>query len=197
MRPLLLLAASASLFATLPAWADSRQAERVWTQEPSSFLGVDLQGDFLQQVAECPTDETRPTEPCRVATADPSRFEIHGLPYLPISPGYNLVATLADGQVRELVFSGNANSLHLVTDMLTERFGEPAERNSQWVKMKSGASYLTEVMNWKGDKVAINFQRQENDLGKYAVTFSTLPTELATSTEAPAADVVEADVSKI
>lgn len=196
MRPLSLLAVSASLLVALPAWAGPGQANRVWSQEPSSFLGIDLQGDFLKQVAECPTDDTRPTEPCRVATSDPDRFEIRGLPYLPISPGYSLVATLAGGQVSELVFSGNANSLYLVTDMLTERFGEPAEQNNRWIKMSSGASYLTEVMSWKGEKVAINFQRQEQDLGKYAVTVSNLPTQMATTEETPV-EAVQPDVSKL
>ncbi|BFO03700.1 MULTISPECIES: hypothetical protein [Pseudomonas] len=196
MKPLPLLTVSAGLLAMLPLWTNAQQNSPAWELEPTSFLGIDLQGDFLNQVAPCPADVARPDKPCRVATADPNRFEVRGLPYLPISPGYELVATLAGGRVQELVFSGNANSLNLVTDLLTEQFGQPTKQDSHWIKMTSGASYLAEVLSWQGEKVSINFQRQEKDLGKYAVTFSTLPTKVVSTDETPA-DAPTTDVSKL
>ncbi len=180
----------------LPLWAGAQQNTPAWDLEPTSFLGINLQGDFLKQVAPCPVDIARPDKPCRVATADPNRFEVRGLPYLPISPGYELVATLADEQVQELVFSGNANSLNLVTDLLTEQFGQPTKLDSHWIKMASGASYLAEVLSWQGEKVSINFQRQEKDLGKYAVTFSNLPAQVMSSDETPA-EALKSEVSKL
>ncbi len=179
-----------------PLWADAQQSVPAWDLEPTSFLGINLQGDFLRQVAPCPADIARPNKPCRVATANPNRFEVRGLPYLPISPGYELVATLADGQVQQMVFSGNANSLNLVTDLLTEQFGQPTQLDSHWIKMASGASYLAEVLSWQGEKVSINFQRQEKDLGKYAVTFSNLPTQVMSSDESPA-EALKSDASKL
>ncbi|MDR0208504.1 MAG: hypothetical protein LBJ33_04990 [Pseudomonas putida] len=196
MKPLPLLTVSAGLLAMLPLWAGAQQNTPAWDLEPTSFLGINLQGDFLTQVAPCPADIARPDKPCRVATADPNRFEVRGLPYLPISPGYELVATLAEGQVQELVFSGNANSLNLVTDLLTEQFGQPTKQDSHWIKMASGASYLAEVLSWQGEKVSINFQRQEKDLGKYAVTFSNLPAQVMSSDEPPA-EALKSDVSKL
>ncbi|MFV3380258.1 MULTISPECIES: hypothetical protein [Pseudomonas] len=196
MKPLPLLTVSAGLLAMLPLWAGAQQNTPAWDLEPTSFLGINLQGDFLKQVAPCPADIARPDKPCRVATTDPNRFEVRGLPYLPISPGYELVATLADGQVQELVFSGNANSLNLVTDLLTEQFGQPTKLDSHWIKMASGASYLAEVLSWQGEKVSINFQRQEKDLGKYAVTFSNLPAQVMSSDETPA-EALKSEVSKL
>ncbi|MCT8165545.1 MULTISPECIES: hypothetical protein [unclassified Pseudomonas] len=200
MKPLSLFVISAQLLVAGAAWADENRG--TWSQEPTTFLGVDLQGDFVQQVAECPTDGSKPEGLCRVATANPDSYEVRGLPYLPISPGYKLVANLKDGQVNELVFSGNANSLYLVTDMLTQRFGEPSDQHMQWIKMKSGASYQTEVMSWRGENVAVNFQRMESDLGKYAVTLTnvmpvgTTPAVDAISS-AEASDVIEAPSSKL
>lgn len=190
MRPLLYLAASLNLCVVLPACAASAAAA-TWTQEPTAFLGIDLQGNFLEQVEQCPSGSVRPTTLCRVASAQPNQFEVRGLPYLPISPGYSLIANLTDGKVSELVFSGNANSLYLVTEMLTDRFGEPGTQQSHWIKMSSGASYLAEVMSWKGENVAINFQRQESDLSRYAVTISPLSNAPAASTADASTDVVE------
>ncbi|MFG0630184.1 hypothetical protein [Pseudomonas sp. xss_2] len=199
MRPLLSLAARMSLCVALPAWAALAAAESVtpWPQEPTDFLGIDLQGNFLEQVEECPSDSVRPITLCRVPTAQANQFEVRGLPYLPISPGYSLIASVTDGKVHELVFSGNANSLYLVTEMLTNRFGEPGLQQSHWIKMSSGASYLTEVMSWKGENVAINFQRQENDLGRYAVTIFPLSSASAASTAEASTVVVEPQVSNL
>ncbi|QCI13292.1 hypothetical protein E6B08_18815 [Pseudomonas putida] len=200
MKPLSLLVISAQLLIVSAAWADENRS--TWSQEPTAFLGVDLQGDFVQQVPECAADGSKPEGLCRVATANPDSFEVRGLPYLPISPGYTLVANLKDGQLNQLVFSGNANSLYLVTDMLTQRFGEPGDQHMQWIKMKSGASYQTEVMAWQGEKVAVNFQRMETDLGKYAVTLTNVMPAAATPavesiSSAEASEVVETPSSKL
>ncbi|MDH4553058.1 hypothetical protein [Pseudomonas sp. BN607] len=164
--------AVAALFASTPVWAQSTQlAHQVIT--PSAFLGVDLQGDFLTQVPECATGDIRPTEPCRVATEKAGRFEVRGLPYLPISPGYKLFATVEGGAVSQLVLTGNANNLYLVKEMLTDKLGQPAASGTHWVKLKSGASYEAEVYKWNADGVAIDFGRNLSDLGRYSVTFST------------------------
>ncbi|WP_367393388.1 hypothetical protein [Pseudomonas sp. X4] len=164
--------AVAALFASAPVWAQSTQlAERVMT--PSAFLGVDLQGDFMTEVPECVAGDLRPSEPCRVATEKAGRFEVRGLPYLPISPGYKVFATVDDGAVSQLVLTGNANNLYLVKEMLTDKLGQPATSGTHWVKLKSGASYEAEVYKWNSEGVAVDFGRDLSDLGRYSVTFST------------------------
>lgn len=164
--------AVAALFASAPVWAQSTQlADRVMT--PSAFLGVDLQGDFMTEVPECVAGDLRPSEPCRVATEKTGRFEVRGLPYLPISPGYKLFATVDGGAVSQLVLTGNANNLYLVKEMLTDKLGQPATSGTHWVKLKSGASYEAEVCKWNSEGVAVDFGRDLSDLGRYSVTFST------------------------
>ncbi|WP_336331872.1 hypothetical protein [Pseudomonas putida] len=164
--------AFAALFASAPVWAQSMQlADRVIA--PSAFLGVDLQGDFMAEVPECAAGDERPSEPCRVATKKAGRFEVRGLPYLPISPGYKLFATVSDGAVSQLVLTGNANNLYLVKEMLTDKLGQPATSGTHWVKLKSGASYEAEVYKWSSEGVAVDFGRDLSDLGRYSVTFST------------------------
>lgn len=164
--------AVAALFASAPVWAQSTQlADRVMT--PSAFLGVDLQGDFMREVPECSAGDLRPSEPCRVATEKAGRFEVRGLPYLPISPGYKLFATVDAGAVSQLVLTGNANNLYLVKEMLTDKLGKPTTSGTHWVRLKSGASYEAEVYKWSSEGVAVDFGRDLSDLGRYSVIFST------------------------
>ncbi|WP_412481691.1 hypothetical protein [Pseudomonas asiatica] len=163
--------AVAALFASAPVWAQSTQlADRVMT--PSAFLGVDLQGDFMTEVPECVAGDLRPSEPCRVATQKPGRFEVRGLPYLPISPGYKLFATVDGGAVSQLVLTGNANNLYLVKEMLTDKLGKPAASGTHRVKLKSGASYEAEDYKWNMQGIAVDFSRDLADLGRYSVIFS-------------------------
>ncbi|SPO53953.1 conserved exported protein of unknown function [Pseudomonas sp. JV551A1] len=181
--------AVAALFASAPVWAQSTQlADRVMT--PSAFLGVDLQGDFMTQVPECAAGDLRPSEPCRVATEKAGRFEVRGLPYLPISPGYKLFATVDGGAVSQLVLTGNANNLYLVKEMLTDKLGQPATSGTHWVKLKSGASYEAEVYKWNSEGVAVDFGRDLSDLGRYSVTFSTsmVGTDMGQLEELPPTD---------
>lgn len=163
--------AFSALFVSASVWAQSTQlADRVIV--PWAFLGVDMQGDFMTDVPECASEEDRHSKPCRVATEKVGRYEVRGLPYLPITPGYQLFATEADGAVRQLVLTGNASSLYLVKEMLTERLGPPANSGTQWIRLKSGASFEAEAYRWNAQGVAVDFGRDLNDLGRYSVTFS-------------------------
>lgn len=166
--------AVAALFASTPVWAQSTPlAHRVVA--PSAFLGVDLQGDFLTEVPECTATNQLPTELCRIATEESGRFEILGLPYLPISPGYKLFAELAEGVVSTWELIGNTSNLYLVKDLLTDKFGKPAATFTEMIRLQSGATYSTETFHWNTQGVAINFARDLSDLSRYSVTISTSP----------------------
>jgi len=172
-----------------------------WLKEPTEFLGIDLHSDFNKQIPLCADNSSRPKTLCRLATSSPDRFEIRGLPYLPISPGYGMVAVAPHGKLTELVLSGSANSLHLVGDMLTDKFGEPGVVTSRWIKMSSGASFQSEVLKWEGEKVVMKFQRDEGNLSRYAVTVSVFTDATETleipETAKPATQDGNRDFSKI
>jgi hypothetical protein len=162
----------ATLLASAPVWAQSTQlADREIT--PGAFLGVDLHGNFMTEVPECASQDDRPSKPCRIATKKDGRFEVRGLPYLPITPGYKLFATMTDGSVSQLVLTGNSSSLNLVKEMLTDELGKPAASSTHWVKLKSGASFEAETYKWDVQGIAVDFGRDLSDLGRYSVTFST------------------------
>jgi len=203
MKPFIILAVCASLLSAAPAWAQPELNERSssWLKEPNDFLGIDLHGDFTAQMPSCPDESSSQKKLCRLATSSPDRFEIRGLPYLPISPGYGMVAVAPHGKLTELVLSGNANSLHLVGEMLTDKYGEPGVVTSRWIKMSSGASFQSEVVKWEGEKVVMKFQRDEGDLSRYTVTVSVFTDASETleieETAKPATQDGNRDFSKI
>lgn len=161
----------AAVFASAPVWAQSTQvADRVIA--PSTFLGVDLRGNFIAEVPECAAEDERPDEPCRVATNKADEFEVRGLPYLPISPGYKVFATVNDGTAIQLVLTGNASNLYLVKEMLTEKLGKPDTSSTRWLKLKSGASYEADAYTWNTEGGVVDFARDPRDLGRYSVIFS-------------------------
>jgi len=165
------LVALATLFASVPVCAQSSQSiAQLFT--PRALLGVGLQGDFMTEVKECAAENERHDQPCRIATKDAGRFEVRGLPYLPISPGYKLFATVSDGTVSRLVLTGNTGNLYLVKEMLTDKLGKPATSETRWIKLNSGASYETEAYKWNTEKMAIDFSQDPSDPGRYAVTFT-------------------------
>lgn len=162
--------AVAALFASAPVWAQSTQLAD--EMAPSAFLGVDLRGNFLADVPECVSGSGNPSDLCRIETDQPGRFEVLGLPYLPISPGYKLFATVTNGAVSQLILTGNASKLYLVKEMLTDELGKPTKNRIQWVKLKSGASYEAETIEWNTQGLEVNFGQNMDDFSRYSVTFT-------------------------
>jgi len=179
MRIFPLSLALAALVSATGSFAQSTQPQP-WEDEPSEFLGVPFYGDFKSQVPECPDSNLRQSTLCRTSTPDPDRYEIHGLPYLPISSGYQLFAALKDGSISQLMLTGNSSSLELVDDFLTDTLGQPGSSLSRRIQLSSGASYEMKTISWEGKRVAVHFQRNESDLSRYTVTFTPSAADLKT-----------------
>ncbi len=180
MRILPLSLALATLVSATGTFAQPTHQSQSWEDEPSEFLGVPFQGDFKTQVPECADSNPRQLTLCRTGTTDPDRYEIHGLPYLPISSGYQLFAALKDGAISQLMLTGNSSSLELVDDFLTDTLGQPGSSLSRRIQLSSGASYEMKTISWEGKRVAVHFQRNENDLSRYTVTFTPSAADLKT-----------------
>lgn len=175
--------------------ADTLQPIATWAQEPTSFMGVDLQGDFLKQVAECPANVTTSTTLCRSATQTPGRYVILGTNSRRVLLGYKLVAQVANGRIETLEFTGPSNSSSLVAEMLRADYGPPSQSKSNLIKTKSGASFDNEVLHWKGKSLSIKSQRNDADLGTYNVMLTTTPMSISNAQGADQA--AEPDVSQL
>ncbi|WP_155738229.1 hypothetical protein [Pseudomonas putida] len=172
MRTLSLSLTLATLITTPVAFAQGARQHQIWEKEPSEFLGVPLHGNFKAQVPECPESAARQDTPCRINTSEPDRYEVHGLPYIPISSGYQLFASTKDGKISQLMLTGRASSLALVDDFLTDTLGQPGSSLSRRIQLSSGATYEIKTITWEGKQVAVRFQRNESDLSRYAVIFT-------------------------
>ncbi|MFQ6572155.1 hypothetical protein [Pseudomonas sp. UM16] len=175
--------------------ADVSQVNTSWPQEPTSFMGVDLHGDFLNDVDECPADVSRPETLCRVATETPDHYLILGAESRRVLLGYQLVAQLSNGRIDKLVFTGPANSSALVAEMLRTDFGPPSHSKTNLVKTRSGATFDNEVLGWTGEKLSIESQRNNEDLGVYSVMLTNTPMSISNVQDAE--QVPASDVSKI
>lgn len=172
MRIFLSSLAIASLITSMGAFAqDARQAQ-TWEAEPSEFMGVPLHGDFKAQLPECAKNPPRQRPLCWTNTADSNRYEIRGLPYIPISPGYQLFASIQNNQISQLMLTGRASSLAMVDDFLIDTLGQPGSSLVRTIKLSSGSTYETKTITWEGKQVAVRFQRNEADLSRYAVIFT-------------------------
>ncbi|MGX1126875.1 hypothetical protein [Pseudomonas sp. HLS-6 TE3448] len=150
-----------------------------WTQEPKTFMGVDLQGDFLKNVDECSASKSASTEPCRIATETPAKFLIQGAKSNRVLLGYQLIVHLSDNKIEKLVFAGPSNSSALVADMLRTDYGPPTASKINLVKMKSGATFDNEVLQWEGESISICSQRNDEDLGTYSVVLTNSPISIS------------------
>lgn len=151
-------------------------------EKSSDFLGISFDKEFLKEVPIC-ADEQQPDHLCRASTSDPQKFEIRGLPYLPIYPGYSLIATVADGKISQFTLSGKAVSLELVEIMLRDQFGEPSTLQDIWERTESGPSFNNRRMMWSGNSIEVDFRRLNGDFGRYSVTVSRGSEKLQSSIE--------------
>lgn len=105
-----------------------------WAQEPTSFMGVDLQGDFLKDVEECPAATVTTQTLCRISTDTPDQYLIQGASSRRVLLGYQLIAQLSNGKIEKLVFSGPSNSSALVAEMLRTDYGHRHTAKPIWSK---------------------------------------------------------------
>ncbi|BBR53859.1 MULTISPECIES: hypothetical protein [Pseudomonas] len=151
-------------------------------KKSSDFLGISFKNEFLKETPTC-VDEEKADHLCRVPTSDPQKFEIRGLPYLPIHPGYSLIATVDDGKISQFTLSGKAVSLELVEIMLRHQFGEPSTTQDTWEKTGLGPSFNNRMMTWSGNGIEVDFHRLKEDFGRYSVTVSRGSEKLQSSIE--------------
>ncbi|MNH19599.1 hypothetical protein D3C79_793400 [compost metagenome] len=135
---------------------------------------------------------SRPDTLCRVSTETPDQYLILGSDSRRVLLGYQLIAQLSNGRIDKLVFTGPANSSALVAEMLRTDFGPPSQSKTNLVKTKSGATFDNEVLGWTGEKLSIESQRNNEDLGVYSVQLINTPMSISNvqdAEQAPASDV--------
>lgn len=163
MKRLVMSMILASAFAAHAGAADKKAPAKVWAKEPTSFLGVDLQGDVKKSVPEC-TDPYgyKDKTLCYVELA--SSYKFNGLPSLGLSYAYELWATTTDGSLQGIDLSANSKDYAKLKDLLVTKYGPPTTNAAGKVKTKAGAEFDNETLLWSGRKVTILLQKYSRDI---------------------------------
>ncbi|TYO83313.1 hypothetical protein DQ397_001115 [Pseudomonas sp. CK-NBRI-02] len=141
-------------------------------EKSSDFLGISFDKDFLKEIPVC-NDDNNPPELCRVSTSDPKKFEIRGLPYLPVSPGYKAtVTTDNNNKPINLILSGKTQNFKNVRLMADIYFGDPTEVIENWSWKSESGSFNNEAYRWKTASTVIDLHRSEEDLSTYLINIS-------------------------
>lgn len=152
-------------------------------KETRGFLGIPLNSDIASTVPECEASNKRPVALCRVSTDNPNVFEVRGLPYLPITPGYKAFVTTVDGVANQILLTGTTSSFYLVRDMLSGNFGYEFNKTVKVVRLDTGANYEIEDLQWSTDDMTVDLNRDPVDLSKYTIKISPISAQSISSNE--------------
>lgn len=175
------LAAIAGLLATLAIAPTIASA--AGSNETKDFLGIPLNSDIASKIPECEASDKRPANLCRASTDNPNVYEVRGLPYLPISPGYKAFVTTTDGVASQIILTGNTNSFYLVKDMLAGNFGYEFNRTTKIIRLTTGANYEIEDLTWSTNDLMVDFNRDTVDLSKYTIKLSPINAQSISSNQ--------------
>ncbi|MCQ3001429.1 hypothetical protein NLO98_16895 [Pseudomonas syringae] len=155
--------------------AAKKNAEPVaWLQEPTSFMGVNLSGDVVYDIPECPqlSPGKEPQTLCREKSYTANYYGISGLPKIGLDYFYTLSTKLLERKIQYLYLSGNTRDFDKVKALFITKYGKPTTSIVQPVKTKAGASFGNDVLTWTGQRVTISLSRYSDDINSFGAAIS-------------------------
>lgn len=176
MRAHMMFAAASVLVVSAAIAGNETDTPKSWTFEPNTFVGINLGGDFLTELAQCSAEATtaKPQKPCRVSTAVENSYRIQGVPYLGFGGKYDVEVSLLGTKIATIRISGDSEDISRVTQYLIKNYDEPTTVESAQSTTASGAWFTTEVLRWDGNSTSVELRRKEDDFGIYQVTLTNL-----------------------
>ncbi|CAK9888120.1 MULTISPECIES: hypothetical protein [Pseudomonas] len=159
-------------FLNIPAVWATQDAQHMssWRLEPESFIGLNLNGDFLKEIPECtPKDLRKPAESlCRELTELNNTYSLQG--EIPLGgKKSNTTVQLNNGKIQRLIISGNAKNIHNLSETLTTIYGDPTTWELRRLESKSGYSFASEVLTWRGHNISMKLQRNNDNINTYSI----------------------------
>lgn len=185
-KPLPAKKGRAAAAATEPA-PDAPPAPRVWTEEPTTFLGLELGAPIASQAAvkKCPTlsasypggletldwDEMKRSSPFCFANAP--FYEFWNKPALGFA--YELMfLKLNDDGLHGVMLTFPRSNLAQMMDLLLGKYGQPTtSTSSQQYQNGFGAAVNGAIHEWKGSKVTITFMEVGGKLSQSVLLVGT------------------------
>lgn len=188
MRAHVMIAATGLLVISAAFAGIETETPKTWAFEPSTFIGIDLESDFLTELPECNADpaSSEPQKLCRVSTPTENSYRVEGAPYLGFGGRYDIEVKLLGPKVSSIRISGDSEDMGRVTQYLTKNYDEPTTIEAAQFTTASGAWFTTEVLRWDGSKLSVELKRKEDDFGVYQVTVTNLRVAAKIADEAAA-----------
>ncbi|MFD2641825.1 hypothetical protein [Pseudomonas japonica] len=170
-----LVISSSSAFAAKPT-------AKVWTQEPSSFLGLTFESSSIMALPQCAPGVIgfQQAQLCREKPYG-NLYMIEGKPSIGLRYNYHLSAGLSGPQVEYFLLTGNTEDFEKAAELFTEKYGKPTSRTAPAVKTKAGASFVNDTLVWDGARVSITLQRFSTDINTFSATVLNKPAAEAAS----------------
>ncbi|WP_264311988.1 hypothetical protein [Pseudomonas putida] len=156
--------------ATAAHGAKKNTEAEVWAQEPTSFIGIQLDENLIYQLKQCPEDYdfNAPEEMCYERPYVTNYYSLRYTPALGI--GYGAAVMTHESQIREIRLTTKEENYDTVKSMLLQKYGKPLKQSSETVKTKVGAAFRNEKIYWDGKKVTIVLERYYDTIDKSRVS---------------------------
>ena len=150
------------------AHAAKKGAEVPWSQEPTSFIGINLEEKLTYQLKQCPADYSVPDEICYQRPFQ-GYYPLFAVPSLGLH-GYTAGVLTHDSQIREITLDTKADDYEAVKSMFIQKYGKPTLQKTEAVKTKVGAIFQNEKLYWDGRKVSIILKKYSDTIEKSSVS---------------------------
>lgn len=141
----------------------------LWSQEPTSFLGIKLDQNLTDQLEPCPSDYSIPDKVCYQRPFQ-GYYPLFALP--PIGLRYSGGVMTYESQIRGISLRTWADDYETVRAMLIERYGKPILISTETVKTKIGASFQNEKLVWEGERVVLRLNRYSDTIDKSSISLT-------------------------
>lgn len=168
------------IFAVATATSAAPASAQIWSQQPTTVLGVELGA----KVSSLPLPVCG--KPTRGASGDgyaeqcidppfegrPDRLRwLRGMPRLG-EVGYAASLVLHDGQVESLYLVFDQFRFDQMKAILIEKYGAPSRTGTERVTSGAGAVLSSETLAWLGDRVTIDLKERSGKVTDSLVVFS-------------------------
>ncbi|WP_445572111.1 hypothetical protein [Pseudomonas sp. E102] len=164
--------------------ASKPQKEAQWTQEPSSFLGINFNSNIVNDLPSCAPGVIGFQQKA-LCYEKPFQglYGIEGKPQIGLSYNYSLHAKVRDGGVEYFYLTANVNDFEKLAQLFITKYGEPSKRTSEIIKTKAGASFTNERLSWSGRNTTILVEKYAGDINTSAASLTNRALEQKSANE--------------
>jgi len=142
--------------------ATKNAAPPKWQLEPTSFMGINLEGNLKYDLNQCPSGYELPTSLCWKSYSD-ELYEVLGLPKVGID-NLRMNVSVVDSNIQYMQLTTYADQFGKFRDLLIQKYGKPTHAGVEVVKTKAGAAFNNERLVWQGVNITMTLSKYSNDI---------------------------------